>query len=529
MPYNRDSGKTEAPEYTDLEPEEEQEMNTRVLSLAVLGRMLCRSLIPTLSLLGAVGGAEPALAGPLSVAQSERMVAGRRDDAPLPPGLLYLARLAGPGTENAWDLAVDSAGNAYIAGMTDSFGLAGLPGILELSRGGSFDAFVVKLEPDGSFAYAVLFGGSGLDQASKIAVDPLGSAYVAGYTSSSDFPTTPGAYDRSYNGGGIDAFVAKLSPDGSELAYSTFLGGNADDYGASIAVDDDGHAFFTGYTESPNFPATPGAFDTSHNGINDVVVAKLNPDGSDLVYSSFAGGNGIDIGYDIAVDMSGRACVTGQTMSLNFPTTQDAFRPDYNGGSADAFVLALDQGGQALVYGTYLGGNQFDDAKGIAVNAAGEALVAGRTESFNFPTTQGAFDRSYNGGRDSFVTKLAADGAALVHSTFVGGGGEEESGAIALGPYGTAFVAGWTFSSDFPITGGAFDPTHNGDYDAFLIVLGPAGGRLLYASFLGTPLTDYGRGIGTDPAGHAYLAGYSGFENVDAFAVKLDLIGNGAR
>jgi len=501
-------------------------MNTHALSVAVIRRARYLHFILALALIGFVRGPRSVEAGPDSAAYGNFAVPASEGAIPSPPrDLLYLARLAGPGTDNAWDMAVDSAGNAYIAGMTDSFGL---PGLRDLSPAGGFDAIVVKLDPDGTVAYAVRFGGSSLDQASKIAVDSAGNAYVAGYTYSSDFPTTPGAYDRTYNGGSIDAFVVKLSPDGRRLVYSTFLGGDADDYGGGIAVDANGQALFTGYTESPDFPTTPNAFDTTHNGLSDAVVVRLNAAGSGLVYSTFAGGSGIDIGYDIAADAAGNAYVTGQTMSENFPTTPGAFSTDYNGGMADAFILKLDPDGQALAYGTYLGGDQFDDAKGIDVDSAGHALVAGRTDSFDFPATPGAFDEDYNGGRDAFVTRLDAMGSGLVYSTFIGGGEEEESGAIALGRYGTAFVGGWTLSSDFPTTPGAFDPAHNGDFDAFLLVLGPAGGGLLYSTFLGTPLTDYGRGIGADADGYAYLAGYTGFENVNAFGLKLDPMANGA-
>jgi hypothetical protein len=438
----------------------------------------------------------------------------RAESAALPPGILYFQRLGGPGTDNAWDMAVDASGSAYIAGMTDSFG-------------DDFDAFVVKLNPNGTLAYARLFGGSALDQASKIAVAPDGSAYVAGYTYSADFPTTPGAYDRSFNGGDIDGFVTKLNPDGN-IAYSTFLGGTSDDYGGGITVDESGQAFFTGYTESSGFPTTAGAFDVTFNGVSDVVIVHLNAEGTDLLYSTFAGGSSIEIGYDIAVDPAGSAYLTGQTMSQNFPITPGAFSTLYNGGSADAFVLKLDPDGQALAYGTYLGGNQFDDAKSIVVDQFGNAVVAGRTESENFPTVFGSYDRSYNGGRDAFITKLGATGAGLVYSTYVGGGGEEESGAISLGPYGSVFAAGWTFSEDFPIVPGAFDATHNGNYDAFLLVLWPSGDRLFYSTYLGTTLSDYGRGVGADAAGHAFIAGYTGFENVDAFGLKLDLIAQGA-
>ncbi len=456
-----------------------------------------------------------------ALAQSRQPLSPALQGTANPQGLSYLTRLAGPGTDNAWDMAVDASGNAYIAGMTDSKRAGGFAGAVNIGPGGGFDAFVVKLKPDGKISYAVKIGGSALDQASKIAVDSAGNAYIAGYTYSTDFPTTAGAYDRTFNGGSIDAFVTKLGPTGKQLAYSTFLGGNADDYGGGIAVDAAGEAFVTGYTESTDFPTTAGAFDRTFNGVSDVMVTKLNASGSDLVYSTFAGGSSIDIGYDIAVDASGSAFLTGQTQSQNFPTTPGAFSQIYNGGQADAFVLKVAPDGSALDYGTYLGGSQFEDAKSIGLDASGDAFVAGRTESLNFPTTAGAYDTTYNGGRDVFVSRLNPSGSDLIYSTFVGGGDQEEGAAIALRSDGTAYVGGWTYSPDFPTTPNAFDPTYNGDADAFVFSLDPTGSQLQYSTFLGTATPDYGRGIGIDMYGNAYLTGYTGFSNVDVVALKL--------
>ncbi len=439
-----------------------------------------------------------------------------RAQAPAHPD--YFTRLGGARTDNAWDVAVDAAGNAYIAGTSDS--LTALRSGPDGAPTPDFDAFVIKLLPDGRIAYSRMLGGSAPDQASKIALGSSGNVFIAGYTFSSDFPTTSGAFDRTYNGGSIDAFVAELGPDGS-LIYSTFLGGDADDYGGGITVDAAGRAYFTGYTESSDFPTTPSAFDRTINGISDVVVVCLDPNGASQLYSTFVGGRGIDIGYDIAVDGAGSAVLTGQTSSLDFPTTPGAFRPFYGEGRADAFVVRVAPNGGELEYCTYLGGTEFDDAKGLVLDSEGNAYVVGRTESFDFPTTEGAYDRSYNGGRDAFVTKLSADGATLVYATFLGGGGEEEGGGIVLDPSGGAFVTGWTFSDDFPTTAQAFDPSYNGNYDAFLTALDAAGSRLDYGTYLGSLYSDYGRGVGADASGNAYVAGYTGFENVDSFALKL--------
>ncbi len=454
---------------------------------------------------------------PFAFAGTTHNASRTKSALPASADLGYLTRLSGPGTEQAWDIAVDRAGNAYIAGLTDSTSFAGLGQDPVLNS--DFDAFVVKLRPDGTIVYARRIGGSALDQASKIAVDVAGNAYIAGYTYSSDFPTTPGAFDRTFNGGGIDAFVAKLSRDGQQLVYSTYLGGSSDDYGGGITVDSGGHVIFTGYSESSDFPTTPGAFDRTRNGPTDAVVVGVDPSGSFLTYSTFLGGSGIEIGYDIAVDDAGSALLTGQTMSIDFPTTAGSHSPLYNGGLADAFVVKVAAGGGSLDYSTYLGGSDFDDAKGIVLEGAGNVLITGRTDSGDFPTTPGAFDRTYNGGRDVFVTQLSSTGAALGYSTYVGGSGEDEGGGIALGA--GAFVTGWTLSDDFPTTANAFDPSFNGNYDIFVLTLDAAGSQLDYSTYLGRGLSDYGRGIGTDAGANAYVAGYTGLQNINAFGLKL--------
>ncbi|HYE95992.1 MAG TPA: SBBP repeat-containing protein, partial [Rubricoccaceae bacterium] len=287
-------------------------------------------------------------------------------------GLVYSTPLAGPGTDYAWDIAVDAQGNAYIAGMSDSDSLESIPteNTYRFGSGGGFDAVVVKLDQQGHVVYVAWIGGGALDQASRVAVGADGSAYIAGYTFSADFPVTAGAYDGTFNGGDIDAFVAKLSPDGSQLTYATFLGGGSDDFGGGLAVDGAGSAFVTGYTESADFPTTPGAYDPTYNGSSDVIAVRLNPAGSALAYASFIGSSGGEIGYDVAIGASGEVYLTGQANSPGFPTTPGVVGPAYGGGPGDAFVLKLSSTG-GLAYSTYVGGDQFDDAKGVVVDAQG--------------------------------------------------------------------------------------------------------------------------------------------------------------
>jgi hypothetical protein len=342
--------------------------------------------------------------------------------------LTYASFLGGSDWEFGSAITVDESGAAYVTGSTQSSDFPATPGAFDTSYNGYMDTFVVKVGPDGStLEYATYLGGSSTwwDVGADIAVDGSGAAYILGYTGSWDFPTTPGAFDPTPNGGD-DAFVAKLNAAGSALVYSTFLGGSGFDTGSRIAANSSGAACVTGYTESSDFPTTPGAFDTSQNGSGDAFVVRLNAAGSALDYATFLGGSDDDRGEDIAVDGSGVAYVTGSTLSSDFPTTPGAFDRSYNGGGeygGDAFVAKLDAAGSDLVYATFLGGSDDDYGGGIAVDGSGAAYVTDSTLSSDFPTTPGAFDRSYNGGGeyggDAFVAKLAMLPLILDHSVYL--------------------------------------------------------------------------------------------------------------
>jgi hypothetical protein len=332
--------------------------------------------------------------------------------------------------------------------------------------------------------YSTFLGGSYDDYGNTIAVDGSGAAYITGWTNSSDFPTTPGAFGMTYNGGYSDAFVVKLNAAGSTLAYATFLGGSCYDFGYAIAVDESGVAYVTGLTGSYDFPTTPGTFDTGYNGgANDAFVVKLNAAGSTLAYATFLGGSSSDEGHAIAVDGSGAAYITGWTYSSDFPTTPSAFDTTFSGG--DAFVVKLNAAGSTLAYATFLGGSNDELGDGIAVDGSGAAYVTGYTYSSDFPTTPGAFDTTHNGNHDAFMAKLNAAGSALAYATFLGGSSSDDGHAIAVDGAGAAYVTGYTYSSDFPTTPGAFDTTYNGNYDAFVVKLNAAGSALAYATFLG--------------------------------------------
>ena len=373
--------------------------------------------------------------------------------------------------------------------------------------------------------YSTYLGGSAVDfgQGVAVAVDDDGDTYVTGFTNSPNFPTTPGAFQTINQ---IDAFVTKLNRTGSALVYSTFLGGAGTDFGAGIAVDRDGHAFVTGGTQSADFPTTARAFDTSFNGGSDAFVTKLNRDGSDVVYSTYLGGTGLDndeMGSgDIAIDPSGQAFVTGTTGSLDFPRTRDAFQPE-NQGLRDVFVTKLNRRGSALVYSTYLGGAADDRGRGIALpggddhDSRGLAYVTGVTDSVNFPTTRRAFQPLPGGLSDAFVTKLNHRGSDLEYSTYLGGENRDHGFDITVDPIGQAFVIGGTNSQEFPTTPGAFQPANRGGFDAFVTKLTRRGSWLVYSTYLGGTadentdvLVRRNGGIAVDRFGEAYVTGITG-------------------
>ncbi len=261
---------------------------------------------------------------------------------------------------------------------------------------------------------------------------------MSGRAQSTDFPTTPGVFDPTNVFAADKGFVAKLNPAGSDLEYSTYLGGSVEDHCFAIAIDGAGNAFVTGYTWSSDFPTTPGAFDTSFDGDTDGFAAKLNATGSALEYSTFLGGASWEEGNGIALDGTGNAFVMGITYSSDFPTTPGAFDTSL-GGSQDAFVTKLNASGSGLDYSTFLGGSSSETYGNFALDAAGRAFVTTTTLSNDFPTTPGAFDTSYNGSYDAVVAKLNASGSGLEYATYLGGANLEYSYAIALDGAGDCF------------------------------------------------------------------------------------------
>lgn len=456
------------------------------------------------------------------------------------PVLAYSSFLGARSPDSGLSIAVDSEGYAYVAGATSSPRFPTTPGAVDTTYNGGQDILVTKLTPDGSaLVYSSFLGGSSTDDADSVAIDATGAAYLRGITLSPDFPVTGGAFDITFNGG-IDAFVAKLSPDGSSLGYATFLGGGGFDSGSGIAVDASGSAYVVGITGSPDFPVTPGAYETTFNGVGgplpppvapgdfDAYATKLTPDGTALAYSTFLGGARLDAAFEVAVDPTGRAAVTGVTASSDFPTTPGAYAATFAGGLTDAFVTRLAPDGSGLVYSTFLGGSDRDGALGLDVEANGAVHVTGSTASADFPTTPGAYDTTFSGGQDIYVAKLSANGTTLRFSTFIGARGDEGGEGLAVDGDGASYVTGVTQSRNFPTTPGAYDRTYGyGGGDAFVVKLNRTGTELAYSSFLGGARFDDGSDIAVGPTGAAFVAGVTRSPDFPSTPGAFDTTHNG--
>ncbi len=455
------------------------------------------------------------------------------------PVLTYSTYLGGGGNDIGYGIALDSGGNAYLTGLTDSSNFP-LKNALQSHAYGAHYVFVSKLAADGSaLVYSTYLGGSIDDQAYAIAVDKSGAAYITGQTASSDFPVTSGAFQQSYAGGAWDAFVSKIAPDGSSLLYSTYLGGGVGsgayswscnlDIGRAIAVDANGNAYVTGQTCSADFPtknALQNSYPIGYNNTSQgsAFVTAITADGSDLIYSTYLTGTSATIGYGIAVDSVGDAYVTGYTVAADFPIKNGPQKTVR--GAEDAFVTALKADGSDYIYSTYLGGNGTDVGRGIAVDSDGNAYVTGYTQSTNFPVNN-PFQSSSKSNQNAFVTKVASDGLAFTYSTYLGGSCGDAGWGIAVDAGGYAYVGGAACSADFPVKD-AVQGIPGGNYDVFVTKLGQDGSSLVYSTYLGGPGLDGAYGIAIDSSGDAFVTGTTNYTNFPTEKAFQGTYGGGA-
>jgi uncharacterized repeat protein (TIGR01451 family) len=394
---------------------------------------------------------------------------------------------------------------------------------------------------DPTLVYSTYLGGGGDDLGSSIAIDASNNIYIAGTTSSSNFPTHGPAFPG--NAGLSDVFVTKIESPGGNVLYSTYVGGSGLDRGDGIAIDGSGNAYVVGRVgdTSNDFPTTAGALATTYRGGDfDGVVFKLNAQGNALVYSSFLGGEDNDSAEGIAVDLSGNAYVTGGTRSSGFPVTASAFQ-SFRAGDTDAFLTKLNASGSAVLYSTLLGGVGTDRGSGVVIDSSGNAFLAGYSASPDFPT-QNAFQGFSGGSFDAFITKIdanASGAASLLFSTYLGGIGDDKAYGIAIDSGGNnLYVTGQTSSSNFPVQSPA-QIALGGSFDAFVAKISSAGSKI-YASYLGGSGDDRGTGVAVNSSGSAYVTGFTSSTNFptvtplqiangggfDVFVTKLNSAGS---
>ncbi|HUP14789.1 MAG TPA: SBBP repeat-containing protein [Acidimicrobiia bacterium] len=440
------------------------------------------------------------------------------------PAVEYSVELEGGANEEGHAIAVDAAGNAYVAGFTGSENFP-TSGALQPAKSGLYDAFITKLDPTGAVVWSTFFGGSGDERAHGIALDDDGNVIVMGRTDSDDLPTV-NASQASF-GGGIDAFVAKLTPNGSGLVYSTYLGGSGDEAGSSVdflatregavTVDATGNALITSFTNSTDFPTLNPLQSTLKGGL-DVFVTKLDPSGSPI-FSTYLGGSSGEVAGGIAVDSQGDVYLNGGTSSSDFPVTAGAFQTVYAGAS-DAFVAKLASDGSGLVYATYLGGNDGDGGIRIAIDGEGSAYAIGGA-GFNFPTTEGSLQPTKPGDFDGYVAKFTPNGSALVYSTYLGGLSNDFVKDVAVNEAGQAYVVGQSES------GGTVPEVNvledcSAAPEAYIAKLSADGSTAIYATCLGTNMGRIANAVALDGLGGAYLTGWDlGVTGVDASDVAV--------
>jgi hypothetical protein len=447
------------------------------------------------------------------------------------PVLAYSTYINNTAVDETWaQIAVDSSGNAYVGSETDTTDIpTANPYQANHDSGGDSDATLFKLNPAGTaLVYATYLGGTNEEASQAMAVDAAGEAIMAGYTCSSDFPVTAGAYQTTLTASGVNfacsIFLTKFSASGSSLIGSTYLGGSISDYPEAIALDSSGNVYISGLSDSPDFPVTPGVVQTTFagaepDGPGEGFVAKLNPTLTSLTYATYLGGNSQPSLDGIAVDAAGDAYVAGYATAPGFPTTPGAFQTTAPGsGAFDSVVAKLNPTATALLYSTYVSAGN-DGALGVAIDKRGAAYLTGEAAESNFPVTRGAFQTVYGGAGafdfgDGYVAKLNPKGSALVYATYLGGSGDDETDSIVVDSTGGAWVTGVTDSSNFPVTPNAIQSTFAGPpiganfaADAFVVRLNPKGSALTFSTYLGGSGDDEADGIALAPGFGVYVSG----------------------
>jgi hypothetical protein len=437
-------------------------------------------------------------------------LSGRVSGQNVQMNLLYLSYFGSPGNKDGIAVSIDKTGSIFLSGNTSSRYFPTTPNAYDTtyhggdSDGYGGDVYVSKLNNSGtSLLYSTHVGGSKIENHTYFnAVDDAGNIYITGHTQSNDFPVTSGAFDASYNQNG-DVFIFKLDSTGSRLLWATYLGGSGDETSMGIAVDHDGNVYVAGRTNSPDFPVTPGAFDTTYNGGYISFITKINASGTGLVYSTFLGGSNFGGDYGtyaigkIFVNKSGEVYYTANA-NRDYTISPNAYDNTFNGGNWDVYIAKLNVAGSAIVSGTYLGGASEDRPMDLLVDNEGYIYVAGNTISTNFPTTQDAYQKNYAGGShviyggDSFIAKLSPSCDSLLYCTYIGGSNDENGANIFLSPSGNLYFTLSTSSSGLATSTSAYSNRLNGATDIYFGKFNASLQKTEYASYFGGNGNDSG-------------------------------------
>lgn len=449
--------------------------------------------------------------------------------------LRFSTRLGGQAFDSSRAVAVGSDGSVYVAGGTQSPDFPTTDGALSrqpqtggatVGSAGPMSVFVTKLSPAGRMVWSTLLGGPNYDRAYSIEVDAQGYVYVGGRAGDA-FPTTDGVVQPEFLGdsrpngpyGQQDGFITKLTPDGSAIVWSTYFGTPGRSIVRDIDIDAEGHVYLTMIEMTTDCPhVTEGAFQTTRpGGQSDSLVAKISPDGAKTMWATYLGGSERDLAPSVRVTPDGQVYVSGSTTSADFPVTSGAFDTTYN-GTNDAWVAKLKPDGSGIEWGTYLGGADSDGGAGkhgLALDSAGNAHVAGFTNSRDFPVTPGVFQREHGGGvvgtweetGDRFVAKVSADGAKLLACTFIGGRARDGGEGIVVDSEGRVMLSGFTYSADFPVGDDAIQRRLNGKSDAVPLVLSADLTTALLSTYMGGATADGFRACAVGPDGDLILVG----------------------
>ncbi|MGA2147652.1 MAG: SBBP repeat-containing protein [Bryobacteraceae bacterium] len=430
------------------------------------------------------------------------------------PEMTLVAYLGGAGTDDCDGIALDRAGDIYLACHSDSPDFPHLPAKAVPRSHDDMDAVVLKIEArTARIVWATRTGGSKWDAAGDLEVGNDGSVYVLGQTESADFPTTADAVQRQFGGPRRDVVVLKLD-GGGKIVYSTFLGGTKNDEPTSMAVADDGTVYVGGVTMSSDFPgARVGQF--GPGGPPDGFVARLRPGDPKSLQTVLIGGTGREQVTGVALDKSGNVFIAGFTTSSDFPV-KNGWQPRF-GGEGDAFLAKLRVSDWKLLFSTYLGGSKMDTAYGLTLDSSGNPIVSGVTASGDFPSTQSAFQPRLRGSVDAFVTKLSADGSRMLWSTYYGGSRANSDqflgGSLAVDEAGRVWFTGMTNSPDLPTRNPSQAAYGGGDFDGFLAALSSDGARLCYGSYFGGNGHDTLEGLAVG-GGKIYASGITSSTNL---------------